>query len=394
MFLLDIKTILVTNLIVSLVCTSLIIILWMQYHRRYAGLTFWLANFISQLLAALLMMLRGQIPDWISIVVANVLIVGGPVLLLEGLRRFIGKKGSQIHNYILLLIFAIVHIYFTFYQPNMFARNLNISAGLLVMSSQIAWSVLAKKEPQIRHMAFSVGMVFLVYVILSATRIVITILNPDQINDLFQLDTINAIFIASLSLIQVLLIYALTWSVNRRLLSEIEMQKEKLDKVFRLSPNAIIISRKDDGKIIEANEGFEVMSGYARSEFMGKTSLELDIWEKAGDRKRIVDELTRSNKVRGMEFSFRRKSGEIISGLFYAELITMDGEQCILSTIVDITLRKNGEMALRKTKQELESTLEDFYTLRIGMENDLKRSQVSSENRKIKKRLDKLKKSK
>jgi nitrate/nitrite-specific signal transduction histidine kinase len=62
---------------------------------------------------------------------------------------------------------------------------------------------------------------------------------------------------------------------------------------------------------------------------------------------------------------------------------------------------KNTTDDLKKTKQELENknkeleeTLEDFYTMRIGMQKDLKLGRVEEENKKIKKRLDKLKKSK
>lgn len=47
---------------------------------------------------------------------------------------------------------------------------------------------------------------------------------------------------------------------------------------------------------------------------------------------------------------------------------------------------------MSKKNKELEDTLEEFYTLRIGMANDLKKGQIDEENKKIKERLDKLKK--
>jgi hypothetical protein len=53
---------------------------------------------------------------------------------------------------------------------------------------------------------------------------------------------------------------------------------------------------------------------------------------------------------------------------------------------------KTKEITLKN--KELEKTLEDFYTLRIDMEKDLKKDQVKKENKKIKSKLYKLKKNK
>ncbi|OGF26340.1 hypothetical protein A2303_04055 [Candidatus Falkowbacteria bacterium RIFOXYB2_FULL_47_14] len=46
---------------------------------------------------------------------------------------------------------------------------------------------------------------------------------------------------------------------------------------------------------------------------------------------------------------------------------------------------------LDEKNKELERTLEDFYTIRLGMQRDLEKGTVSEENKKIRERLDKLK---
>ncbi|MFC1705167.1 hypothetical protein ACFLZ6_02470 [Nanoarchaeota archaeon] len=57
--------------------------------------------------------------------------------------------------------------------------------------------------------------------------------------------------------------------------------------------------------------------------------------------------------------------------------------------------RKNSlvraKKELEKKNEELEKTLMDFYTMRIGLQKDLKAGKVEEENRKIKERIDKLK---
>jgi hypothetical protein len=46
---------------------------------------------------------------------------------------------------------------------------------------------------------------------------------------------------------------------------------------------------------------------------------------------------------------------------------------------------------LREKNKELLKTLDDFYTLRLGLQKDIDAGKLSEENRKIKEKLDKLK---
>lgn len=54
-------------------------------------------------------------------------------------------------------------------------------------------------------------------------------------------------------------------------------------------------------------------------------------------------------------------------------------------------LKKSKEKH-KKRSQELEETLDDFYTIRIGIQEQMKEGIFEEENRKIKKRLEKIKK--
>ena len=53
-------------------------------------------------------------------------------------------------------------------------------------------------------------------------------------------------------------------------------------------------------------------------------------------------------------------------------------------------LDKTQKLLLEKNT-ELENTLEDFYTMRLGIQEDMKLGRIEEENKKIKERLDKLK---
>jgi hypothetical protein len=69
-------------------------------------------------------------------VLANTLVIAGALAGYMGLERFVGKIGSQVHNYILLAAFAAVHTYFLLVHPNLEVRTLNLSLGLLIVCFQ------------------------------------------------------------------------------------------------------------------------------------------------------------------------------------------------------------------------------------------------------------------
>jgi PAS domain S-box-containing protein len=132
--------------------------------------------------------------------------------------------------------------------------------------------------------------------------------------------------------------------------SALKESEEKFSSAFRSAPYAITITRASDGKIIEVNDCFFALTGYTIKEVAGKTTVELDLWAYARDRDFVVSELSKGNKIKEQEFPFRKKSGESIVGLFSAEIIAIQNEKCILSSINDITERKRAEEALRESE--------------------------------------------
>ncbi len=125
----------------------------------------------------------------------------------------------------------------------------------------------------------------------------------------------------------------------------------KFRLAFLTSPDSINLNRIHDGRFLDINEGFTKITGYAREEVIGKTSLELNIWDDPQDRERLVAALEREGFVENMEARFRGKDGRIIIGLMSARALRIDNEDVILSITRDITERKLAEMALRESEE-------------------------------------------
>jgi PAS domain S-box-containing protein len=133
---------------------------------------------------------------------------------------------------------------------------------------------------------------------------------------------------------------------NTKLQQEIrerQQAEEKFAKAFRSSPSPIAIATLEEGRFIDVNSSFLRMSGYSLEEIIGYSSADLNLGITEAQNSSIWQKLLETGSVQNHEIDFRTKSGEIRIVLLSAELIDLDGTQCILNTINDITERKRLE---------------------------------------------------
>ena len=98
MIFLDVRTVMLSHVLTDAVCAAVLAFLWAANRKRFAGTSYWVLDFAFQTAAALLIVLRGSIPDWVSMSVSNTLVVAGALLGYMGLTRFVAKRSRQAHN--------------------------------------------------------------------------------------------------------------------------------------------------------------------------------------------------------------------------------------------------------------------------------------------------------
>jgi len=136
----------------------------------------------------------------------------------------------------------------------------------------------------------------------------------------------------------------------------IRLSEEKFRKAFFTSPDSIAINRFEDGMYLSINKGFTQILEYTELDVAGKTSLELNIWVDADDRKRLGHELVAKGYVENLEAQFRGKNGKILDGLMSANIIELEGVPHILSVTRDITERKKIERDIIYAKEKAEES--------------------------------------
>lgn len=128
---------------------------------------------------------------------------------------------------------------------------------------------------------------------------------------------------------------------------------EILQAVFNTTPDSLSIIHLATGRFVDVNEGFTTLSGYTREEAIGRSTVDLDIWQNPQDRLRFDRTLEEQGYTQKEEILFRCKDGTIKTGLVFAKIVVLAGEPHIVSVAHDITEQKRAaELALKFTTIE------------------------------------------
>lgn len=129
--------------------------------------------------------------------------------------------------------------------------------------------------------------------------------------------------------------------------------------VFRDSPTLVAVTRRADGRFVDVNPAFLNVLGYSREEALGRTPLELGIWEQPRRRQELLDRLMSEGTVSNEPVTFLTRDGSPHDGLVTIELIVQDGEEYVFSLIQDVSAHNELKAAVRRAEENYRSLVEN-----------------------------------
>lgn len=133
-------------------------------------------------------------------------------------------------------------------------------------------------------------------------------------------------------------VFMILEDVTERFRAERErsFSEDKFTQVFQSSPDGVIVVSLPDGEILEVNDTFCEVTGYARDEVIGKTALELNLWVHAEDRDLYLREVERGG-FDNLPIQFRMKDQHTVNTLMSARVIEIQGQRMVVGHVRDIT---------------------------------------------------------
>lgn len=154
----------------------------------------------------------------------------------------------------------------------------------------------------------------------------------------------------------------LFWLIKRHMADivisaeRLRASEDKFSKAFTHSPVLMTISDIEDGRYIDVNDKFCQVSGFSRSEAVGRTSVEMG-WIDATDRERLLSALHGNGRIVNLELELTARDGRKVYCLLSAELVDIEGEQRLLTIALDITDRKKDLEALAYANENFNQAL-------------------------------------
>ncbi len=368
---LDLRTVFISGAGVTTLCALLIAYLWWQHHSHAQGLGLWLADFLLQAVSVLLIGLRGVVvPELPSILLGTPVILAGTALLHQGIRRYLGRPYAFWVDAGVVAVAAVLQAYFTLEKPDLGARNVLLSAGMLVICAECAIVVLRYRDESLRPNTRLLGLIFVLFCVVSAVRIGFSLGRPVG-NDFFASGSWNALAMLVYHSLYFALPFALVLLVTQRV--QVELARDidarrrteqalresetRFFLAFQSAPHASLLTRPSDGTVLAINAAFTRLVGYRAEEALGKTTLELGLWADAQDREALLSKVDEAHGIDGAELVVRRRDGKRLTTLFFAHLIVEGGARLLLSSLEDVTDRKRAEAALREAQELFELML-------------------------------------
>jgi PAS domain S-box-containing protein len=132
---------------------------------------------------------------------------------------------------------------------------------------------------------------------------------------------------------------SMTVNVTERKRAEDELRKsqEKFLTLFELSPEAILLVHLGSETIHDVNKAFTSLYGYTREQCLGRTTLELGIYQDSAEREALFRRLRAGEHLKNVDIGVRHKNGTALLCSLSSVTLVLGGEPFLLTVMRNIT---------------------------------------------------------
>ncbi|MBU1011284.1 MAG: PAS domain S-box protein [Bacteroidetes bacterium] len=131
--------------------------------------------------------------------------------------------------------------------------------------------------------------------------------------------------------------------------------EERFSKSFYSSPVAISLTYFESGEMVDVNNAFCRLTGYTRDQLIGNSVISMGIIT-TDLREKLIDELQKHGYIKQAELPLIMRNREVRIIMMSIEVYEMSGKKYLLSTLLDITERKQYEQELAKLTRAVEQS--------------------------------------
>ncbi|WP_417203877.1 diguanylate cyclase [Acetoanaerobium sticklandii] len=346
---------------IAIVFQFIALIFHVKMHKKEQFIMWWVLGMGLSVVGLLTIYLR-TFPSLNrgALIVSNALTIFGQGAFFIAIESYLNKNIKVNKLKTILATGIIVLIYFSVFSEITVLRMLTTSIVLLVFSVLIVRRLyLSKSDDNKDNINFMIATFLLnaIYWIARAAIVIFILPTHPEIYDIILIFSyIMVLLVCTLGTLGLILL------INKNLVEREEKERLKAEKerlkfltIIETSPDLILVSKLSDGEIVLANKVFLDTLGYETDEVVGKTTMELNIWENSETRAKFANDLKINKKLSHYENRFVRKDKSKFIGSMSVSTITIEDEVFIISIARDVTELKEIEEILQESKNKFET---------------------------------------
>jgi signal transduction histidine kinase len=226
---LDVRTLLIVHSLVSLTLSVLMVVFW-RGHRTTPGLGHWTLGTALLGAAFLGAGLRGEIPDFLSIVCANIAGLISLAAFWNGIRLFDGRRTLWGEAFLGMTAVLAFFVYYTYFDDDIVSRLVAVSIAMSIICGLCAYELLRGPVRELRAPVVLAGSLFALITCTLAFRAILAIVAPPPAEDLFALSTAQTLHFVISLLGKILVVVAFLMMALQRLQNQLETRNAELQR--------------------------------------------------------------------------------------------------------------------------------------------------------------------